>query len=140
MNKAVDKIRYRGKKIPVYVDDYGQCYYFLYNGKSYSCGTYNSDYIGEIVSVVDEDLDESFYVQPIRDHRPSAKAYKRYGVWYCDYHGYEGLLLSYGDLLKKDKRPTREYLIQRAKDIMSLIDDKDEKSANDNVQPASRDA
>ena len=53
MNKAVDVVKYRGKKIKVYIDDYGQCYYFLYNGKSYSCGTYNIDYLGEIVTIVD---------------------------------------------------------------------------------------
>ena len=122
MDKPIDTVKYRGKKIKVYADDYGQSYYFLYNGKSYSCGTYNFDYIGEIVSVLDSDLDEVFHVQPEREHRPSAKVFKRYGIWYCDYNGYENLHLSYGDILPPDKRPTRDDLIARAHEVMKMVD------------------
>lgn len=140
MNKPIDVVKYRGKRIKVYADDPGQCYYFLYNGKSYSCGTYNFDYLGEIVSVIDADLDEVFYIYPKLEHRPSAKVYKRHGIWYCDYDGYDCMHLSYGDLLKKKDRPTRDDLAQRARDVMGLVDDAKEKSENDNFQPASRDA
>lgn len=122
MNKAIDVVKYRGKRIKVYIDDYGQSYYFLYNGKSYGCGTYNVDYLGEIVDVVDDDLDEKFYVDPILEHRPSAKVYKRYGAWYCDYYGIDGLLVSYGDLLKKKDRPSNDTLIEKVHKIMHDID------------------
>lgn len=123
MNKPISVVKYRGKRIKVYVDDRGQCYYFIYNGKSYSCGTYNADYFGEIVSVVDSDLDEVFYVYPKLEHRPSAKVYKRYGVWYCDYNGYDNMHLSYGDLLKKKDRPTRDELTERTYDVIDLIEE-----------------
>lgn len=126
MDKAIDKVTYRGKRIKVYADDYGQCYYFLYNGKQYGCGAYNFDYLGEIVSVVDDDLDEVFHVMPEREHRPSARVYKRHGVWYCDYFKIEGFPLSYGDLLKKKDRPTRDDLIKEAKLVMNLADGCDE--------------
>lgn len=124
MNKAVAKVKYRGKKIKVYADDYGQCYYFLYNGKSYSCGTFNPDYLGEIVDVIDDDLDKVFHVMPDREHRPSAKVYKRNGLWYMDYDSWDGLLLSYGDILPKDERPSQDDLIRMAHKWMDTIDNR----------------
>ena len=123
MDKHIDVVKYRGKRIKVYADDPGQSYYFLYNGKSYGCGTYNFDYLGGIVSVIDSDLDEVFYVYPKLEHRPSAKVYKRHGVWYCDYNGYDNMHLSYGDLLKKKDRPTRDQLTERAYDVIDLIEE-----------------
>jgi hypothetical protein len=122
MNKPFDIIRYRGKKIKVFIDFDGQSYYFIYKGNSYSCGTYNSDYISEIVSVVDTDLDKVFYVKPIAEHRPSAKVYKRYGLWYCNYATFGNLSISYGDLLKKKDRPNKAKLIERVHELMKIID------------------
>lgn len=122
MNKPVDKVKYRGKRIRVYDDDYGQCYYFIYNGKPYSCGTYNFDYIDEIISVVDDDLDKVFYVDTPYEHRPSAKVYQRYGIWYMDYSSYDGIRLSCGDLLKKDKRPTHDDIVAKALECVDAIE------------------
>lgn len=121
--KRVDAVRYRGKKAKVYVDDYGQCYYFIYKGHEYYCGTYNLDYLGEIMSVIDSDLSHEFHVDAIEPHTPSAKAYQLFGVWYIDYLGYEKMLISYGDLLKRKDRPSRGQLIELAKSEMrSLLD------------------
>ena len=122
MKRPVDVIKYRGKKIKVYVDFDGQSYYFKYKGKEYNCGTFNTDYRCEIISVVDADLDEVFYVKPIAKHRPSAIVYKRYGIWYYDYSTFTNLLLSYGDLLKKNERPSKEQLIEKVHSMMSTID------------------
>ena len=49
---------YRDIDIDVFDDDYGQQYYFFYNGKGYGCGAYNFDYEGCIKSIVDHDLDD----------------------------------------------------------------------------------
>ena len=125
MNKAIAKVKYRGKRINVYADDCGQCYYFLYNGKSYGCGTYNLDYIGEIVSVVDDDLDKVFHVGPFCEHRPSAKIYQRHGIWYMDYFSWDNLLLSYGDLLPKGERPSRDELTEKARELIEMIEERD---------------
>lgn len=80
MSGSCKIIRYRGQDIKVDMDDGGQCYYFIYKSKEYSCGAYNTDYLSEVIAVVDADLDETFYVEPIAQHKPSAKVYKRYDV------------------------------------------------------------
>lgn len=129
LDKPIAKVKYRGKRIKVYADDCGQCYYFVYNGESYGCGTYNTDYLGEIVSVVDDDLDKMFHVGPFKARRPSAKIYQRHGVWYMDYFSYDGLLLSYGDLLPKDERPSRDELEARARDVIGMIEENDGKDS-----------
>lgn len=121
-DKLYQTVIYRDVKVDVYDDDYSQCFYFKYKGKEYSCGTYNTDYYGEIISVVDDDLDESFYVDPVLPHRPSAKVYQRFGVWYMDYDQFDKLVVSYGDILPKDERPTKEDLITQATFQMKLID------------------
>lgn len=121
-SKLYQTVTYRGVKIDVYDDDYGQCFYFTYKGHEYSCGTYNTDYYGEIISVVDDDLDENFYVDPMSPHRPSAKIYKSFGVWYMDYDQFDKLVVSYGDILPEDERPTKDDLISYAKTQMRMID------------------
>lgn len=120
MNDSFKIIRYRGQDIKVDIDDSGQCYYFIYKGKEYSCGTYNTDYLSEIIAAVDADLDEVFYVKAIAPHKPSAKVYKRYGVWYCDYLDFDGLILSYGEL--NDWTLTKSELIDKARKLMLKLD------------------
>ena len=120
MNDSFKLIRYRGQDIKVGLDDSDQCYYFTYKGKEYGCGTYNADYLSEIIAAVDADLDEVFYVKPIACHRPSAKAYKRHGVWYCDYLDFDGLILSYGEL--NGENPAKPELTDRARKLMLKLD------------------
>lgn len=48
---------YKGHEVEVAIDDYGQCYVIAYINKDgvlveESCGTYNTDYVGYIVSTV----------------------------------------------------------------------------------------
>ncbi len=121
MGNKVDTLRYRGKRIRVYVDDYGQSYYFKYRGREYGCGAYNIDYVGEIIAVVDDDLDKAFHVPAIRPHTPSARLYQRYGVWRMDYMGHDGILISYGDVLRKSQRPSIGKLTETAKAQMEAI-------------------
>lgn len=50
----IETIELDGEKYDVYLDDYGQCYYFKYtdeNGeiKEIGCGTYNFNYRQEII-------------------------------------------------------------------------------------------
>ena len=49
---------YRGIDVDIFCDDYGQCYYFYYNNKSHSCGTYNPDYESCVECEIDHDLDD----------------------------------------------------------------------------------
>lgn len=121
-SKLYQTVIYRGVKVNVYDDDYGQCFYFKYKGKEYSCGTYNTDYYGEIISVIDDDLDESFYVDPVLSRRPSAKVYKSFGIWYMDYDQFDKMVVSYGDILPENERPTKEDLITQATAQMRMID------------------
>ena len=112
-------INYRKQKIKLGLDECSQSYYFEYKGKKYDCGTYNFDYLGEIIAVVDKDLDKVFYVKDVRPHTPSAKVYNRYGVWYCDFNGYADLLVSYGDL--NNENLSREDLTAKVQTIMMYI-------------------
>jgi len=52
--------KYRGYKIKVFNDDYGQQYYFYFNNECHGCGTYNFDYEGCIRYEVDHYLDDIF--------------------------------------------------------------------------------
>lgn len=131
-NKAIDKVKYRGKKIRIYADDCGQSFYFIYKGKYYSCGTYNPDYLAEIIDIVDTDLDHKFYVSALPT-LPSAKVYQRYGVWYYDYKDYKNLFLDYGELIPKKNRSTieqlKEEVIKRITKFEQL-DDEDRENVN----------
>lgn len=113
-------MRYRGQDIEIGIDDSAQCYYFIYKGKEYGCGTYNEEYLSELISVVDADLDEAFYAKSEKSHRPSAKIYKRYGVWYCDYGDFDGMILSYGEL--SGENPSQMELTDKARRLMDELD------------------
>lgn len=113
-------IRYRDQDIKVDLDESGQCYYFIYKGKEYSCGTYNTNYLPEIIAVVDADLDEVFYVKSDAPHKPSAKVYKRYGVWYCDYLDFDELILSYGEL--NNENFAKSELKDKARKLVIKLD------------------
>lgn len=50
---------HRGRRIPVYVDDAGQQYYFYYKGDCVGCGAYEEDYESCVRSHVDRALDHA---------------------------------------------------------------------------------
>lgn len=56
----LDTYIYRGIKVDVFDDDYGQQYYFYFNGRSIGCGAYNTDYKHCIEYEVDHYLDDIF--------------------------------------------------------------------------------
>lgn len=116
-NKPIDIIKYRGKRIKVYADEDGQSYYFIYKGENYGCGTYNIDYIGEVIYIVDKDLDKVFYVKPLKEHKPSARVYKRYGCWYMDYDSFIQMTISYENL------STRRHLLSKVLSKKELTDE-----------------
>lgn len=130
-NKPIDIVRYRGKRVKVYADDDGQSYYFIYKGENYGCGTYNIDYIAEVISVVDKDLDKVFYVKPLKEHKPAARVYKKYGCWYMDYNSFINICISYENLSTKrnilSKILSKKELIDEVHEMMRFIDEEQEK-------------
>ena len=48
-------IDYRDDTIPLYVDDYGQCFYTIIGGKEYGLGTYNRN-VSEACDIYDDYL------------------------------------------------------------------------------------
>ena len=50
-------LEYRGKKVKVYTDDYGQQDYFYYKNQSYSGGAYNPNIDDYVRFIIDRDLD-----------------------------------------------------------------------------------
>lgn len=50
---------YKGFKVELLLDDYGQQFYFKFNGKEYSCGAYNMYPEAEIKFIIDEYLKEN---------------------------------------------------------------------------------
>lgn len=53
----VETIEYRGQLVPVFVDDYGQCFYCIYDNREFSFGSFQCDYEDEVKSLVDHDLE-----------------------------------------------------------------------------------
>lgn len=129
--EKVDVVRYRKKRIVIYLDDYGQSFYFKYKGETYYCGAFNIDYYTQVIDVIDDDLDRVFYVRNDEPQQPSAKVYDRFGVWKMDYRAYDGLTVCLGDILPRKQRPSMDKVKQKAKCVMAtmndLLDSKDNK-------------
>lgn len=54
--RFVETYKYRNALVNIYMDDYGQQYYFYYRDKIYCCGSY-CDYMPVVECVIDYDLD-----------------------------------------------------------------------------------
>ena len=52
----VETITYRGVSVPVFLDDYGQCFYCIYNNKVMGFGSFQTEYEDEIKDIIDYDL------------------------------------------------------------------------------------
>ena len=52
----VETVDYRGQSIPVFLDDYGQCFYCIYMNKVLSFGGFQDNYEEEIQALVDYDI------------------------------------------------------------------------------------
>ena len=53
----VETIVYRGQCVPVFLDDYGQCFYCIFNNKEISFGSFQSEYEDEVRQLIDLELD-----------------------------------------------------------------------------------
>ena len=69
--KPIAAVHYRGYDINVYNDDYGQCYYFYFDGRCISCGAYNFDYEGCIHYEIDYKLDHIEIIHNDKPYHPS---------------------------------------------------------------------
>lgn len=50
-------LRYRGQEAPIYIDDYGQQEYMIFQGKEYSGGSYNFECRQDFCCMIDDVLD-----------------------------------------------------------------------------------
>ena len=53
-----ETIVYRGQYVPVFFDDYGQCFYCIFNNKEISFGSFQSEYEDEVRHLIDYELDK----------------------------------------------------------------------------------
>ena len=52
----IETIYYRGQAVPVFCDDYGQCFYCIYDNKVVSFGSFQTEYEDEVKSLIEHDL------------------------------------------------------------------------------------
>ena len=62
----VETIYYREKAVPVFLDDYGQCFFAVFEGKEIGLGSFNVDYEDEIRDMID--CHESMKTKGIEQH------------------------------------------------------------------------
>ena len=55
----VETITYRGVSVPIFCDDYGQCFYCIVNGKVESFGSFQTGYEDDVKVMIDFMLDEN---------------------------------------------------------------------------------
>lgn len=53
----VETVVYRGQHVPVFIDDYGQCFYCIYCNEEVAFGSFQSNYEDEVRHLVDYELD-----------------------------------------------------------------------------------
>lgn len=56
-DKQVEVFEYRGFSFPIYLDDYGQQYYTIFDGEELGFGAYNTGYREDLMYLVDSKLD-----------------------------------------------------------------------------------
>ena len=54
----VETIIYRGQCVPVFFDDYGQCFYCIFNNEEISFGSFQSEYEDDVRHLIDYELDK----------------------------------------------------------------------------------
>lgn len=53
----VETVVYRGQHVPVFIDDYGQCFYCIYCNEEVAFGSFQSNYEDEVRQLIDYELD-----------------------------------------------------------------------------------
>ena len=52
----IETIHYKGMSIPIFNDDYGQCFYGIMDNKIISFGSFNPNYEDEVKSIIDHQM------------------------------------------------------------------------------------
>ena len=55
----VETITYRGVSVPIFCDDYGQCFYCIVNGKVETFGSFHVEYEDDVKAMIDGMLDKN---------------------------------------------------------------------------------
>lgn len=51
----IETVEYKGQNVPVFLDDYGQCFYCIYMNKVLAFGSFQDNYEDEIKALVDHE-------------------------------------------------------------------------------------
>ena len=54
----VETVMYRGQCVPVFVDDYGQCFFCIFNNEEVSFGSFQSEYEDNVRHLIDYELEK----------------------------------------------------------------------------------
>lgn len=49
----IETIHYKGVSVPIFCDDYGQCFYCIFNGETMAFGSFQSEYENEVKHLID---------------------------------------------------------------------------------------
>lgn len=52
----IETIHYKGVSVPIFCDDYGQCFYCIYDNEVLGFGSFQSEYEDEVKAIIDHDL------------------------------------------------------------------------------------
>lgn len=55
----VETIVYRGQCVPIFLDDYGQCFYCIFKNEEIAFGSFQSDYEDDVRHLIDYELDKA---------------------------------------------------------------------------------
>lgn len=56
-DELIKNFTYRGFTYPIYLDDYGQCFYTIMDGETISFGSFNTEYEDALRHLIDKKLD-----------------------------------------------------------------------------------
>ena len=51
----IETVKYKNQLVPVFIDDYGQCFYAIYKNREIVFGAYQDNYEEEIKYLIDRD-------------------------------------------------------------------------------------
>lgn len=64
----VETITYRGISVPIFCDDYGQCFYCIMDNKAISFGSFQTEYEDETMALIDHKIDGIFVPNCKKQH------------------------------------------------------------------------
>ena len=54
----VETVVYRGQSVPVFLDDYGQCFYCIFNNEEIAFGSFQCEYEDDVRHLIDYEMDK----------------------------------------------------------------------------------